>query len=97
MNRINKELKKYIDEKVLPMYVDNIGGHGIDHINLVIERSFELIDMFKLDVNLNMVYVTAAYHDIGYKIDPKHHEEVSSEMFLKNNHSFQNQDDMKSP
>lgn len=84
VDRVNKELKKYMDENILPLYVDNIGGHGPDHINLVIERSFELIDIFHLDVDVDMVYVIAVYHDIGYKVDPKKHEEVSSQMFRNN-------------
>lgn len=81
MKAINPELKKYIDENVLVLYGSNIGGHGIDHINTVISRSFELASEFNLDVDYNMVYVIAAFHDIGYSIDPDRHEEVSSEIF----------------
>ena len=84
MNKVNKELKKYIKDNILPMYDNNIGGHGIDHINSVINRSFELINEFNLDVDVNMVYVVAAFHDIGYKINPDEHEEVSSQIFLNN-------------
>lgn len=84
MFKVNVELKKYIEEKILTLYDDNIGGHGIEHINSVISRSFELVDEFKLDVDLNMVYVIAAFHDIGYKINPDEHEEVSSNMFRNN-------------
>ncbi|MGM9876862.1 MAG: HD domain-containing protein [Bacilli bacterium] len=84
MSKINMELKKYIEEKVLTLYDNNIGGHGIDHINSVINRSFELVDEFNLDVDLNMVYVMAAFHDIGYKANPDQHEEISSDMFRNN-------------
>lgn len=83
MEEINKEIKKYIEEQVLPQYDTNIGGHGRDHIETVINRSFEIINEFNLDVNKNMAYVVAAYHDIGYKVDPDNHEQVSSEDFLK--------------
>lgn len=78
------ELKNYIENNILPLYDSNIGGHGIDHINFVINRSFELVKEFKLDVDLNMVYVIAAFHDIGYKTNPDEHEEVSSQMFMNN-------------
>ena len=81
---IDIELKKYIENNILPLYDSNIGGHGIDHINFVINRSFELVKEFKLDVDLNMVYVIAAFHDIGYKTNPDEHEEVSSQMFMNN-------------
>ena len=40
--KINEKLKKYIEEKVLPEYDKNESCHGINHINDVIKRSFEL-------------------------------------------------------
>ena len=79
--KINGDLKKYIEKSVLPLYDTNIAGHGREHIEFVIERSFELAREFDLDVDLNMVYVIAAFHDIGYKEDPDNHEEVSSRIF----------------
>lgn len=84
MFKINLELKNYIEEKILTLYDNNIGGHGIEHINSVISRSLELVNEFNLDVDLNMVYVIAAFHDIGYKTNPDEHEEISSQMFRNN-------------
>lgn len=81
--QINSKLKKYIEENVFPEYHKNEIGHGINHINYVIERSFELIDENNLDVDLNMVYVIASYHDIGHHIDSKRHEIVSAEIMSK--------------
>ena len=81
--KINEELKKYLDEKILVKYDNNIGGHGIDHIKYVIERSFEIIDEFSLNVDNNIVYTVAMYHDIGYKIDPEEHNVVSAQIFIK--------------
>lgn len=62
---------------------NNYGGHGWSHIISVIGRSFELAQKFNLDINPNIVYVVASYHDIGYRKDPDNHEQVSSEMFLQ--------------
>lgn len=77
MKSINPELKQYIETEILPHYdVNNIGGHGKEHIQTVIERSFEIINEFELDVNKDMVYTIAAFHDIGYKENPEEHEEV---------------------
>ena len=82
---VDSKLKKYIDKNIMKQYKDNnYGGHGWEHIQDVINRSFELKDKFNLDINPNMVYVIAAYHDIGYRQDPDNHEKVSSEMFLEN-------------
>lgn len=88
MDRVNGDLKSYIEENVLILYDNNIGGHGIEHIKTVISRSFELVDAFNLNVDFDMVYVVAAFHDIGYKENPDEHEEVSSNM-------FRNDDNMK--
>lgn len=78
---IKNEIREYVNEKVLPLYDDNAAGHGRSHIETVMERSLELASTFQLDVDLNMVYVIAAFHDIGYKEDPENHEEVSARMF----------------
>ena len=80
---INNELKKYIEENVFPEYNKNEKGHGIDHIHYVIDRSFELVKENNLDVNLDMVYTIAAYHDIGHHIDSKTHEIISADIMSK--------------
>ena len=78
-NLINNNLKKYIEEYVLPQYNKNEKAHSIDHINYVIRRSFELIEQNGLEVDINIVYVVAAYHDIGHHINPKKHETISAD------------------
>ena len=83
MKRINEELKKYIDENIFPEYDKNETAHGIEHIEYVIKRSFELVDENSLDVNPNIVYTVAAYHDIGHHIDSKTHEIISADMMIK--------------
>ncbi len=77
---INQELKQYIENFIFPSYEKNDKGHNLEHILYVIERSFELVEENNLDVNLNIVYVVAAYHDIGHYIDSKTHEMISAEM-----------------
>ena len=47
MKEISKELKQYIDTQILPQYEENnIGGHGREHIEVVIQRCFEIIEEF---------------------------------------------------
>ncbi len=82
---INKELKKYIEDNVFPLYSKNEVGHGINHIKDVINRSFELVKENDLEVNLDMVYVIASYHDIGHHIDSANHEKVSADIMSKDN------------
>ena len=79
---INNELKKYIEENVFPSYKKNDLGHNLDHIRYVIERSLKFAKEVE-DIDYNMVYTVAAYHDLGHYIDAKNHEKVSSEMLLR--------------
>ena len=83
---MNEKLIKYIEGKIFPEYAKNEEGHGIKHIKTVIERSKKLSS--NLDVNQDMVYTVAAFHDIGHHIDRKNHEKISAEIFFQN-------DDMK--
>ena len=82
VNKIEEEIN-YVEDKVLPLYDTNIGGHGRDHILTVILRSFEIKKEFNLQLKDKLILIIAAYHDIGYKKDPDNHEQVSSEMFLE--------------
>lgn len=79
--KINEELEKYIKDKILPRYNDNDKGHGIDHVMYVIDRSFRFAKNID-NINLNMVYTVAAYHDVGHSIDVKRHEEISAQILL---------------
>lgn len=75
---INNELKIYIENNIFPKYERNEKGHQIDHINYVINRCLELCK--NKDIDINMLYVIAAYHDIGYYIDYKNHEIISAQI-----------------
>ena len=93
---INEELKKYTEQNIFPSYEKNDLGHGLDHIKYVIERSLKFADTVE-DINYDMVYTIAAYHDIGHYIDAKNHEKVSAEMLLadKNLKKFFNDEQIK--
>lgn len=83
MKSIDLELKKYIENEIFPLYNRNEEGHGIEHIKTVINRSIKLAQNY--DVDLNMVYVIASYHDLGHCIDRKTHEIISAQMFMDDN------------
>lgn len=80
---MNEKLKKYIEINVLPEYVKNDSGHGIEHINYVIDRCFRFSEQFD-NIDLDMLYTIAAFHDIAHHIDKKNHEKLSAEIFYKN-------------
>lgn len=60
---INNRLKEYIEQEILPLYFSFDKAHNIDHARQVIEQSLELAQHY--DVNIDMVYTIAAYHDTG--------------------------------
>ena len=80
-NEINLELKKYIETEIFPLYERNEPAHGINHIHTVINRSLDIAKEY--EVNKNIVYTVAAYHDLGHYINPKTHEKLSAEIFMK--------------
>jgi uncharacterized protein len=60
---INNRLKEYIEQEILPLYFSFDKAHNIDHARQVIEQSLELAQHY--DVDIDMVYTIAAYHDTG--------------------------------
>ena len=63
MNRPNPELVAHIEAHLLPRYEAYDAAHRRDHVEGVIERSMALAVHY--DVDPNMVYAIAAWHDIG--------------------------------
>jgi len=80
--KINNELKNYIEENIFPEYSKNEPAHNIEHIKYVINRSFKFANTVP-DINYDMVYTIAAYHDIGHHIDSKKHEIISGGIMSK--------------
>lgn len=92
---IDSKIKEYIEKKVLPLYMKNDEAHSIDHIDYVIKRSIGFASTVQ-NINFNMVYTIAAYHDCGHHIDAKTHELVSARILYndKNLSSFFSEEEM---
>lgn len=60
---IQQEIKSYIEQRILPRYDHFDAAHQRNHADEVIERSLALAKHY--DVDENMVYTIAAYHDTG--------------------------------
>ena len=60
---IQPQLKTYIEQQILPRYEHFDAAHRRDHAEEVIKRSLALSEHY--DININMVYAIAAYHDTG--------------------------------
>ena len=62
-NTASLDLVEFIEKNILPRYNDFDKAHNLSHVNSVIRRSLELVRTTGADIN--MVYVIAAYHDLG--------------------------------
>lgn len=82
---INKELKDYIDNNIIVRYKDYEQSHNDSHILTVINNSFDIIKDLNLDVDENMVYTIAAYHDLGIPMGRKTHHLSSAKLLLEDN------------
>ena len=58
-----QEIQEYIEQEILPRYTDFDRAHSIDHARTVIAESLALAAHYKVDQR--MLYVAAAYHDLG--------------------------------
>ena len=73
---VNQDLWQYIEENILPQYDAFDKAHRQDHARTVIRQSMEMAE--RLDVNADMVYAIAAYHDTGLCEGREHHHEASA-------------------
>ena len=80
---IREDLKKYIVENIFPLYKENDLGHNIVHIKEVIRRCFVLNETFCLNLDENMMYAIASYHDLGKHLDHEHHHLIAGKLFYE--------------
>ena len=81
MDKVSSEVREYIESSILTKY-GKLGGHTSEHIEEVIRRSLEYAKQAP-EVNIDMVYVIAAYHDLGRLIDNETHNIESAKMLRK--------------
>lgn len=84
MKTIRKDLQAYVEEKIIPQYDHFDKAHQHDHVEMVIRQSLEIAE--HLDVDVNMVYAIAAYHDIGLCEGRELHHQVSARIILADDH-----------
>jgi uncharacterized protein len=75
---VNPALVEYIEREILPRYDHFDQAHQRDHVTMVIQQSLDIAS--RLDVNTDMVYAIAAYHDTGLCEGREHHHEVSAQI-----------------
>lgn len=74
-------LQEYIAQHIIPRYEAFDKAHNLSHVSDVIERSIVLAKQY--DVNADMVYTIAAYHDLGLCQGRERHHIVSGEIVAR--------------
>ena len=75
---MNKELQAYVEQAILPRYEHFDRAHGPEHARTVIEQSLALARHYQVD--RQMVYAIAAYHDVGLEKGREMHHIHSGEI-----------------
>ncbi len=76
--KMNQECIDYVGSEILPRYASFDKAHQNDHVDRVIQESLRLAQYY--EVNPDMVYVIAAYHDVGLVEGRERHHLVSGSL-----------------
>lgn len=71
MKNISPELASYVEQQIIPRYEHFDAAHRTDHVRTVIRESLDLASHYDLDTD--MVYATAAFHDTGLAFGRDNH------------------------
>ena len=69
---IRASLTQYIEDEVIPRYAAFDAAHREDHAHSVVARALEMGERYPA-IDLEMLYVAAACHDLGLAVDRKTH------------------------
>jgi len=72
---INPELKAYVEAEILPRYAHFDAAHQVDHARAVIAAALDLAPYY--DVDPDLLYAAAAFHDTGLVEGRKTHHLAS--------------------
>lgn len=80
---INGQLIHYIEENIISRYAEFDKAHDTVHVLKVICNSLKIAEDY--NVNLDMVFAVAVYHDIGIMYGRENHNITSGDYLLKDN------------
>ena len=72
---VNPDLRAYVEAEIIPRYDAFDPGHRRDHVQTVISQALSLTAFY--DVDPDLVYTAAAYHDTGLCEDRQTHHLIS--------------------
>lgn len=77
---VSLDLMQFVETEILPRYSAFDQAHRLGHANHVIKQSLSLAR--KIGADINMAYVTAAYHDLGLEGPRAIHHLTSGKILL---------------
>lgn len=91
---VNVGLKQYVEQEILPRYNHFDSAHKLDHVQKVMAQSMEIAHKLAAaegsdggtQLNMDMVYTIAAYHDTGVVEGREHHHTVSGRIIRQDEH-----------
>ena len=84
MDRIAKSLRQYIEAEIIPRYDTFDKAHRRDHVETVIDQGLRLSANY--DVDPNIIYAAAAYHDTGLVEGRDVHHMASGRIIREDTH-----------
>jgi uncharacterized protein len=81
---MNQELMKYLHANILPLYEKLDEAHQPEHVLSVIENALDIAKDY--DVNVDMVYTIAIYHDIGMFEGREYHHITGARRLFNDTH-----------
>lgn len=81
---LNRDIVEYVEENIIPQYLQFDKAHNICHVRKVLDNSLSLLKEF--DADINMIYIIAMYHDIGLIHGRKNHEKASAAFLISDQH-----------
>ncbi|MCQ2192992.1 MAG: HD domain-containing protein [Paludibacteraceae bacterium] len=81
--QVDTDLVAYVENNIIPQYEHFDAAHQIGHARSVIRESLNL--GLRYDVDINMVYAVAAYHDCGLVAGREVHHVKSAEIVRTDN------------
>lgn len=78
---VTRDLREYVEREIIPRYDSFDAAHRRDHVTIVIEQSLALAEAHNLDCN--MAYTIAAYHDVGLAYGRDTHHTESKRIMLE--------------
>lgn len=76
---ISPDIINYVEREIIPRYAAFDKAHRESHVRIVIEQSLKLVE-HEPSMNADMVYVIAAFHDLGLINGRENHHKDSREI-----------------